>query len=226
MSKWDQMTPQERQAHERRVAAQREKIEQEMVASIRVKERRGYTSLPDADWETCRFEKLMICEQNREVVECLQVWNPNITTKGALLYGDVGTGKSMLCKCLINKWASMTYRCYFIDVPKLLHEMKEQMSLPDGNPQSIVDRMLGYDMLVLDDLGTEKSSEWSYEQLFTIFDNRSRRGRHTFFTSNLSLDRLRDKYGARIIDRINMACRSFEMNGSSFRELLSDNDAW
>ena len=89
-----------------------------------------------------------------------------------------------------------------------------------------VDKFIAYDLLVLDDLGTEKSTEWAYEKLFSIFDTRILLGKHTFFTTNLTLKELMDQYGARIVDRIRSNCRTFSMQGRSFRAMMNNNNEW
>lgn len=72
-------------------------------------------------------------------------------------------------------------------------------------------------LLVLDDLGAEKTTEWSLQTLYTIIDRRYREERQTIITSNLSLDELADKLDDRIASRLSELCRVVVLTGPDRR---------
>lgn len=220
------MSDEEISAMEARSKEYDRKIMAALHEKISAAERDGFTSLSRQDQDKHQFAKLIVIDQNRDVLRQLEVWDPKSSKKGIFLFGSVGTGKSALCKCLINKWASMTYRCKFIGVGTLMETIKSAIDLKESSVQHEMDKFIAYDLLVLDDLGTENGTDWTYEKLFAIMDNRINAGRHTFFTSNFTLPKFLEKYGIRITDRIKANCRTFSMVGKSFRELLNNNDEW
>ncbi len=219
------MTPDERLESERRATESREKEMDVSLTQLQERARDGFTSLSRED-QKYTFEALTIIDQNRQIIGDMVRWDPTKTNKGALFFGAVGTGKSHLCKCAINRWASERYRCKFTDIPSVLQKLKDAIDSKDTTVQFQVDKFITYDLLVLDDLGTEKSTEWAYEKLFSIFDTRMRLGKHTFFTTNLTLKEMQTQYGPRIVDRIRSNCRVFPMMGKSFRMMMNNNDEW
>jgi hypothetical protein len=71
--------------------------------------------------------------------------------------------------------------------------------------------------LILDDIGTEKPSEWAQQNIFLIIDRRYETLRQTIFTSNLSLDELSERLGDRITSRIAEMCKVIELKGKDRR---------
>jgi DNA replication protein DnaC len=69
----------------------------------------------------------------------------------------------------------------------------------------------------MDDLGVEKTSEWSMQTLYTITDWRYRELRQTLVTSNLTLDEIAGKVGDRIASRIAGMCKVVELKGKDRR---------
>lgn len=74
-------------------------------------------------------------------------------------------------------------------------------------------------VLVLDDLGSEKMSEWTEEQLYRLADERSRNARPTIVTSNSDGPQLRERYGARIIGRLFGGAALIKLDGADRRAL-------
>ena len=93
----------------------------------------------------------------------------------------------------------------FVSVPRLLAEIRKtfnRQSRDDPNTDSVMRQYERCDILVLDDLGAEKATDWVREILFLVIDNRYTNGLSTICTSNLSLRDLSDVLSERIADRI------------------------
>ena len=78
-----------------------------------------------------------------------------------------------------------------------------------------------YDLLIIDDLGVERSTEYAMEQMFFVIDSRYRSRRPMIITTNLKLDELKnpsDLAHARIYDRILERCAPILFAGKNFRE--------
>ena len=71
--------------------------------------------------------------------------------------------------------------------------------------------------LILDDMGAEKTSEWSIQTLYSIIDRRYRDEKQTLITSNLTLDEIAEKVGDRIASRIAGMCKVVEIKGKDRR---------
>ena len=78
-----------------------------------------------------------------------------------------------------------------------------------------------YDLLIIDDLGVERSTEYAMEQMFFVIDSRYRSRRPMIITTNLKLAELKnppDLAHARIYDRILERCAPILFDGKNFRE--------
>ncbi len=87
------------------------------------------------------------------------------------------------------------------------------------------------DLLVLDDLGSEKTSEWVEETMNLIVNTRYNERRHTIFTSNYedmpderrrrarTVPNLKERIGFRIHSRLHEMCEFLEYDGADYRHL-------
>ncbi len=148
-----------------------------------------------------------------------------------LITGPCGLGKSYLAaammKAVVIFFADKAYfsgeclRMYnvqFVSVPELLLTIKE--TFEPGSERSEADVIYWFakaDLLVMDDLGAEKVSDWVLQTLYTIIDMRSRERKQTIITSNLDLDALGKKLSDRIASRIRGLCIHIALNGKDRR---------
>ena len=137
---------------------------------------------------------------------------------GLLLFGDVGTGKSFLAGCIANALLDR-------DVPVLMTNFPTILSRLCGtfgeDRTAFLDSLGDYDLLIIDDLGVERNTEYALEQMFSIVDSRYRSGKPLIVTTNLKLDELKhppDLAHARIYDRILERCAPILFAGKNFRE--------
>ena len=112
-----------------------------------------------------------------------------------VLIGDTGVGKSHLSYSALKGLSDYTKKMgLFINVVDLLAKIKEDFSLE----AEYIRRIAEAEWLVLDDLGTEKASEWSNGILYSILNKRTK----TIITTNLSPQEIKDIYGKRVYSRI------------------------
>lgn len=112
-----------------------------------------------------------------------------------VLIGDVGVGKSHLAYSMIKELTKDSDKtAAFVNVVDLLAKLKADFQ----SESDYVYRLNGLDCLVLDDLGTEKTSEWSASVLYSILNARDK----TIITTNLEPRFLAQKYGKRLYSRI------------------------
>ena len=125
--------------------------------------------------------------------------------KGLWIQGEVGTGKTTLAM-LVSKAALEGGRSVAIySLPRLLNLLRESMD-SDKGMLDFMDRLTSVDLLHLDDLGAEHSSEWVLEQLYSIVNARYEAERAIVATTNLMPDELSDRLGARTVSRLVEIC--------------------
>ena len=113
------------------------------------------------------------------------------------LAGPCGGGKSHLAAAAAHVLAEAAgYDAYYRSVPDMLDALKEGFKKEDYDER--LEAIKAAPLLVLDDIGTEASTEWSQEKLFQIIGERARFGRATILTSNLAIDDLPPRIASRI----------------------------
>lgn len=135
---------------------------------------------------------------------------------GLFIYGECGTGKTMLASIIANERAELFKSSMFIGAVDIFQELNPYSS--DGRTAAIRKSVIkNTPCLIIDDLGAEKPSEWTKQILFEIIDYRYREGLQTIITSNFNVDellsngRLTDYEGKRIIRRIKEICSLIEL---------------
>lgn len=136
--------------------------------------------------------------------------------KGLLLHGSVGTGKTYLAACIANRLIDNGYSALMTNFARITNKIQ---GMYDGK-QEYIDSLNRYSLLVIDDLGAERKSEYMQETVFNIIDSRYRAGLPFIITTNLTTDELtksQDVGYSRIYDRIIERCFPVSVSGQSRR---------
>lgn len=112
-----------------------------------------------------------------------------------------GSGKSMLAAIIVNELVKQGIRAKFVGMAELLQKIRDGFD-PDSSVSSasIIETVKAVPVLVLDDIGAERLTEWVEDTVYQILDYRLTNKRLTIFTSNDSIEKL--KYDERIKSRI------------------------
>lgn len=125
---------------------------------------------------------------------------------GILFYGDVGTGKSFLACAIANALLERLVSVSVTNFPRILNSLQGSF---DDERQKRIDRLQHYSLLVIDDLGVERDTSYSVEQVYNVVDTRARSGKPVIITTNLSMKDLENPPSLsykRIYDRVLEMC--------------------
>ena len=107
---------------------------------------------------------------------------------GLLLSSPPGRGKTHLGVATLQAVATPERRVEVCQVPNFLAEIKAAFSpRSDADPDLILNQMKTADVLLLDDLGAERETEWAIETLYLLVDHRVQNELPTIITTNLGL---------------------------------------
>lgn len=140
---------------------------------------------------------------------------------GLLFWGGVGTGKSFLAGCIANALLDQGVKVTTTNFTRLLNQLTD---LYAGERNDFIDSFNRYPLLIIDDLGVERNSDFAREQVFHIIDSRYRSGLPTIVTTNLTLKEMKkppDLARSRIYDRVLERCIPVLVNGQNIRKLLA-----
>lgn len=121
--------------------------------------------------------------------------------KWLVMVGSVDVGKTHLAVAICRRWLARGKPARYVLVPQMLDELRWSYDR-EGGYEQMMKFMLGVPLLVLDDLGTQRPTEWGGEKLMQIIDHRYVNEMPLVITTNRSLDALPGDVECRIGSRI------------------------
>ena len=137
---------------------------------------------------------------------------------GLLIWGDVGTGKSFIAGCIANALLEQGIPVLMTNFSRILNALS---GLDSQEKNQFIDSLNQYSLLILDDLGIERNSEFALEQVYHVIDSRCRSKLPLIVTTNLTLEELkhpRDQAHARIYSRVLEQCVPLKINHQDIRK--------
>lgn len=153
-----------------------------------------------------------------QYVKTFKEWNG----ESLMIWGDPGNGKTHLAAAIVNELSKKGYIVVFQSVPELLQRIRSTFNSENKeNETQIMRALLECDLLILDDIGAEKTTEWVEEKLFNIIDGRYRKELPTLYTSNLQPKELQNQVGKRSYDRMVETSLTVENKAESYRREIA-----
>ena len=142
--------------------------------------------------------------------------------RGLWFYGSVGTGKTTLAM-LVSRSALDAGRSVAIySLPRLLAEIRATFETDaEGSYVDFLDRLAAVDLLHVDDVGAERTSDWVLEQLYAIVNARYEDERSVIITTNLERDALVEQVKERTVSRLEEMCTLVPLYGEDARRFVA-----
>jgi DNA replication protein DnaC len=135
-----------------------------------------------------------------------------------MFWGEPGNGKSHLATAVANELTAKGKRVVFISMPDLLEKIKATFNKNSVETEAEIMRGLQMcDLLIIDDIGAEKVSDWVQEVIFRIVDGRYKRVKPIMATSNLEPKELAERIGKRAYDRLIEISQPIQNEATSYR---------
>ncbi len=203
----------QRADREKREAADREQKHREEVERLK---RKGFTDPAMREWT---FENDNgKCPQMHNAYSYVERWEQiKEENHGLILWGNVGTGKSYFAGCIANALMEREVSVCMTNFALILNDLAA--SYKDRN--EYIARLCSFPLLILDDFGMERGTEYGLEQVYNVIDSRYRSGKPLIVTTNLTLEELQnpeDTPHARIYDRLMEMCTPVRFTGENFRK--------
>ncbi|MBI5648992.1 MAG: ATP-binding protein [Chloroflexi bacterium] len=173
-------------------------------------------ALGDLDWD---------CIEPPDARTTLQEYCANIAAYldesiGLILSGPVGCGKTHLAIGAAKLACAFGYTALFVNAPTWFQELRESYGTSNSTvEQERMEQMRTADVLILDDLGAEKPSDWARERLYIVINHRALARRVTFATTNRALEELEHVVGERVMSRLYGDALALALVGSDYRQV-------
>ena len=134
-----------------------------------------------------------------------------------LLYGKTGLGKTHLSLAIAGNAVEEGYGVIYSSSQNLFNKLeKDKFGKADANTEEAI---LDCDLLIIDDLGAEFTTQFTVSALYNIVNSRELEGKPTIISTNLMLEQLTKAYGERIASRILSNYVMLYFDGSDIRQI-------
>lgn len=170
------------------------------------------------------FPPRVVRELNRVVIQIPEKEVKSIVEnqQGFYLDGPTGVGKTLYASALLlatikyyKKNLKINPSTAFISVTELLEQIKR--TFQETEPNDVIDEYCNVSLLLLDDLGVSKVSEWVLQTMDYIINSRYENLKPTIITSNFNLDHLVERFNERLASRIYEMCTQKHFKEKNYR---------
>ena len=203
-------------AAEKRDREEAERREYERMSYMTMLRSEAFRDIPAAGW---RFDHAVVTPQLAKAKEYAANWDSfKQDGIGLLLFGDVGTGKSYAAGCIANALIDRMESVLFVGMADVVNRMQGNFG---ADRDRYIKSLMRPDLLILDDLGSERSTSFGKERVFDVVNNRLLSGKPMIITTNIPLNVMQkatDLDDRRIYDRILEVCVPIRFDGENFRK--------
>jgi len=224
-----QLIVEDKVSRARRCSCSRPQSGEKSIASARIPPR----------YLACEFDNYFPKSHNQEITKNKAIEfasdYPNLEDEfrgGSLLFtGISGSGKTHMATAVLKELLKKGFSGLFVDFHELLSEIRNTYDeLSQTSELDVLRPILGVDVLLLDDLGSQRMTDWVKDTVFHIINLRYNKNRTLLITTNLALepsegrkrhnmdavekrltaDTLQDRLGYPVVSRLYEMCTSFE----------------
>jgi DNA replication protein DnaC len=212
---------------------------QSLLAAARIPKRYEHCELTNFEYEGPRSGGLPA-----RMAACRFAEEYPLDATGLLIVGDIGVGKTHLAVGMIKELIqSKGIPCLFTDYRELLKQIQNSYNASvQATELDVLRPVFETEVLVLDELGAVKPTEWVWDTVSLILNTRYNQNRTTIITTNFSNgpahtaeaantestrarraasnETLGDRIGDRMLSRLHEMCRVVELRGADFRQTM------
>jgi DNA replication protein DnaC len=188
---------------------------------------RSLSAVIPRKYQGAAFERPPVTEMPAPQVQVVKRFVRDIDSnldegRGLWFYGSVGTGKTTLAMIVSRAALDAGRSVAIYSLPRLLAEIRATFeSDSEGSYVDFLDRLAAVDLLHIDDVGAERTSDWVLEQLYAIVNARYEEERSVIITTNLERDELVEQIRERTVSRLEEMCTLVPLYGEDARRFVA-----
>ncbi len=141
------------------------------------------------------------------------------TSNGIIMFGHTGLGKTHLSLAIAGVVLDKGYNVYYDSAQNIMDRLESEHFKKAKYDESINEKLYESDLLIIDDLGAEFSTQFTVAALNNIINTRLNSGLPTIISTNLTLNEIEDRYTQRVASRIMGSCAPLQFCGKDIRQL-------
>ena len=208
----------EREEAERKVMADQER--QRRMKALFDSSQLGprFAACTFANWKRAEGAEVV----HRAAKSYVEQWPQKLRNgESMLISGAPGNGKSHLAAAIVNELVPRGVAAVFANVPELLGRLRRTYNGSGENESRLLRALVDADLLVLDDLGAQKWSEWSEEMIYYLVNTRYNAKLPLVITTNATTSQLAESIGPRSLSRLDEVCDMVDNKAASYRRHLA-----
>lgn len=138
-------------------------------------------------------------------------------TRNLFMYGTPGLGKTFLSACIARTVSEQGHSVVYDTAGNIFARFEDQKFNRDPEARDETRRYLNCDLLIVDDLGCELTTQFVQTALYTIINSRLTAGKHTIISSNLTMDEIARRYSPQIASRLEGEYHALHFYGEDIR---------
>ena len=143
----------------------------------------------------------------------------DMSSPSIIMYGNTGLGKTHLSLAIANVVNEKGYNVIYTTAHSLLGKIEKEHFGRLKTDEEPEEEALGCDLLIIDDLGAEFSTQFTISAVYNIINERILTGRPTIISTNLMYEAISDRYTSRVYSRIIGGYTPLEFIGNDVRQL-------
>lgn len=211
----------------RKIISLEEHRKKEEKRKERIKQLFGHSGMSKRALE-CSLDKYQVTFENAEAIRVCNEYISDFdiisrsNRNGLYITGPCGVGKSHLAFAIANSLIEKGNSVIAMTMIDLLLKIRSSYKAENKSEEEILRIYEDCALLVIDDLGKEKPTEWALQMIYSIIDRRYNAMKSIIVTTNFNANELIDIFGSSstsraIIDRLFEICRYVPIEGESFR---------
>lgn len=195
-----------------------EKMQRAREARLRTIEIMRTNGIQDRMLKDNSFQSCNITANIKKCMKYVDNWNEMFeANEGLLMWGDSGNGKTFAASCIANALIDRHIPVLMTSFPRILNSGFDK--------NEIVNNMKQYDLVIIDDFGAERKTEYALETVFYVIDERYKTKKPMIITTNMSINELKNPPNMetkRIYDRVLEMCLSMKFTENSMRKGIAE----
>ncbi len=162
-------------------------------------------------------------EHMKDTYEYLKAYAENFTpdSQGLFMYGKTGLGKTHISLAIANVVIDKGYDVYYGSIQMIMDKLEAEHFGRLPREDSIKEDILTCDLLIIDDLGSEFSTQYTNAELYNILNSRILSSLPTIISTNLEFKDIAERYGQRVASRIIGSSMAVYFCGKDIRQIMN-----